>query len=107
MLVDKEKGTYDDLILTSISRTQIIGGYVLSTFIVTFSLSIIALIFTEVYIGIIGGPLLSLQGVGEIILLIVLNTLIATLTLFCVSLFFKTSMPIRYSILFWPPLLDF
>jgi multidrug/hemolysin transport system permease protein len=89
MLVDKEKGTYDDLILTSISRTQIIGGYVLSTFIVTFSLSIIALIFTEVYIGIIGGPLLSLQGVGEIILLIVLNTLIATLTLFCVSLFFK------------------
>ena len=89
MLIDKEKGTYDDLILTSISRTQIIGGYVLSTFIVTFSLSIIALILTEVYIGIIGGPLLSLQAVGEIVLLIVLNTLIATLTLFCISLFFK------------------
>jgi len=89
MLVDKEKGTYEDLIMTPLSRLQIIGGYVLSTFLITVILSIIVLTATEIYLISLGGPLLSLGALVDILFKIILNTLIATLILFCISLFFK------------------
>jgi len=90
MLVDKEKGTYEDLIMTPLSRLKIIGGYVLSTFLVTFILSAIALLATEVYLVSFGEALLSLGTLVSLLFKIILNTLIATLILFCVSLFFKS-----------------
>ena len=89
MLVDKEKGTYEDLIMTPLSRLQIIGGYVLSTFLVTLILSSITLLATEVYLVSLGEALLSLGDLVDLLFKIILNTLIATLLLFCVSLFFK------------------
>lgn len=89
MLVDKEKGTYQDLIMTPLSRLQIIGGYVLSTFLITLILSIIVLLTTEIYLVSLGGALLSLSALVDILFKIILNTLIATLILFCISLFFK------------------
>lgn len=89
MLVDKEKGTYEDLIMTPLSRLQIIGGYVLSAFLITLILSIITLLAAEIYLVSLGGALLSLGELVDILLKITLNTLIATLILFCISLFFK------------------
>ena len=89
MLVDKEKGTYEDLIMTPLSRLQIIGGYVLSTFLITFILSVIAFLVTEIYLVSLGGALLSSWAIVDLLCKIVLNTLAATLILFCVSLFFK------------------
>ena len=90
MLVDKEKGTYEDLIMTPLSRLQIIGGYVLSTFLVTFILSVIAFLATEIYFVSLGGALLSFGATMDLLFEIVLNTLSATLILFCISLFFKS-----------------
>lgn len=90
MLVDKEKGTYEDLIMTPLSRLQIIGGYVLSTFLVTFILSVIAFLATDIYIVSLGGVLLSFGATMDLLFKIVLNTLSATLILFCISLFFKS-----------------
>ncbi len=90
MLVDKEKGTYEDLIMTPLSRLQIIGGYVFSTFLITLILSVIVLIATEIYLVSLGGTLLSLGALIDILFKIILNTLIATLILFCISLFFKS-----------------
>ena len=90
MLVDKEKGTYEDLIMTPLSRLQIIGGYVFSTFLTTLVLSVIVLIATEIYLVSLGGTLLSLGALSDILFKIILNTLVATLILFCISLFFKS-----------------
>lgn len=89
MLVDKEKGTYEDLIMTPLSRLQIIGGYVLSTFLITLILSVITLLAAEVYLVSLGEALLSLRALVDLLFKIILNTLIATLLLFCISLFFK------------------
>jgi multidrug/hemolysin transport system permease protein len=89
MLVDKEKGTYYDLIMTPISRLQVIGGYVLSTFLITLILSMITLLGTELYIVFLGSALLSFTAFVDIFLKIILNTMVSTLTLFCVSLFFE------------------
>ncbi|MGB4589086.1 MAG: ABC transporter permease [Clostridiaceae bacterium] len=89
MLVDKEKGTYEDLIVTPLSRLQIIGGYVLSTFLVSLILSAITLLATEAYLFSLGGALLSLGALVDLLFKVILNTLITTLILFCVSLFFK------------------
>lgn len=89
MLVDKEKGTYEDLIMTPLSRLQIIGGYVFSTFLITLILSVIVLTATQIYLVILGGQLLPLGALVDILLKIIFNTLIATLILFCISLFFK------------------
>ena len=66
MLVDKEKGTYEDLIMTPLSRLQIIGGYVFSTFLTTLVLSVIVLIATEIYLVSLGGTLLSLGALSDI-----------------------------------------
>ena len=47
------------------------------------------LLVTEVFILFLGGALLSIKALVDITIIIILNTLVATLTLFCVSLFFK------------------
>ena len=75
MIEDKSKKLYKDFYASPIKRSEITGGYILSSFIIGVVMTCITLVLAEIYIVICGGQLLSLVGFIQVLGLIVLSTL--------------------------------
>ena len=90
MIEDKSKKLYKDFYASPIKRSEITGGYILSSFIIGVVMTCITLVLAEIYIVICGGQLLSLVGFIQVLGLIVLSTFTNTAIVSFVVSFFKS-----------------
>lgn len=82
MVDDRSKGIVKDLYSTPIKRSSLVGGYVISAFLVGLVMSVLALVLSQVYIVSRGGSLLGWQDLAIVIGLIALSTFVNTAMLF-------------------------
>jgi len=59
---DRHRGAARDFQVSPVRRSQLVAGYLLSTFLVSLVMSLIAFVIAEAYIVLSGGELLSLSG---------------------------------------------
>lgn len=88
MVNDKTQKITKDFYSSPVSRKSLAGGYVLSAFIIGFVMSLVTLIFAEIYIVAEGGALMSFATLVKVILLILLADLTNTAMMFFVTSFF-------------------
>ena len=91
MIQDQERGILKELMVAPISRIQIVAGYVLSTAIIAFLMTLVMFIFAGIFLTLTQGhflPFLAIVQVIGVIVLIVLAT--SSMILFLVS-FAKTA----------------
>lgn len=88
MVNDKTQKITKDFYSSPVSRKSLAGGYVLSAFIIGFIMSLVTLIFAEIYIVAEGGALMSFATLVKVILLILLADLTNTAMMFFVTSFF-------------------
>ncbi len=83
---DRAKKINKDFTVSPIKNRSIIGGYILSAMVVGVLLSVLALVFAEVYIMAYGGRMLSFIQAVKVFLLILLSTVAnSSIVLFIVS----------------------
>ena len=88
MVEDKSKNKIKDFIVSPMKNYKIMGGYILSSFIVGSIMSIIALIISQAYLLYSKAELLSFNQLIEVVIIILLTTLSnSAMILFIVSLF--------------------
>ncbi|MDR0309404.1 MAG: ABC transporter permease [Candidatus Methanoplasma sp.] len=91
MIQDKITGAVRDLTVSPMKRYEIVGGYVLSTFIVGILLSFLALAFAEAYIVSNGGSLLGAAQFAAVIGIILLSVMSASAVMFLIALFITSN----------------
>lgn len=79
-----------DFLTAPISRSAIIGGYILGAYIVGVSLTVLALILGELYIVFCGGTLLSPTALVQMLAVILLSVLASSTMLFFLVTFFDS-----------------
>lgn len=88
---DKTNKTLKDFYSAPISRKEIAGGYILSSFIIGTILTTVSLIFAKVYILAYGGSLLPFLSYLKIFGIIILSVLSSCTFMFYIVSFFKTA----------------
>ncbi|MDR2699037.1 MAG: ABC transporter permease [Candidatus Methanoplasma sp.] len=91
MIQDKITGAARDFTISPMRTYEMVGGYVLGTFIIGMALSLLALAFAEVYIVSNGGSLLSAAQLAKVIGLILLSVLSASAVMFLLALFINSN----------------
>lgn len=88
MVDDKCKKTIKDFTCSPISRGSLVGGYIISSFIVGIIMSLVALVFAEIYIVANGGSLMDVVSLVKVVGVILLITPAnSAFVLFLVSFF--------------------
>lgn len=87
MVEDKERKMSKDFYSSPIKRSSILGGYVLSAFVVGIIMSIVAFILGEAYIVLSGGEMLSFLAILKVLGIIILGTLMSSALIFFVMSF--------------------
>ncbi len=90
MVNDKTQKIIKDFYSSPISRRSLAGGYILSAFIIGFVMSVITLVFAEIYIVAEGGALMSFHTFIKVLLLILLADLANTSMIFLLTSFFSS-----------------
>lgn len=88
---DKSKKIERDFIVSPISPAVRVLAYLLGTIVIGVIMSVITLIFAQVYIFIYGGPFIGILNILKLIGLILLNVICASSILFFIINFVKTS----------------
>ncbi|MGV8905108.1 MAG: ABC transporter permease [Acetobacterium sp.] len=92
MVEDKVQKKSKDFYASPIKRSKIVGGYVLSSYLIGLLMSALAFILGETYIVFSGGELLSVLGMIKILGIILLSVMMSSsLVFFIVSFFSSTS----------------
>jgi multidrug/hemolysin transport system permease protein len=91
MVQDKVSNAVRDFTVSPMRTYEIVGGYVLSTFIVGMIMSFLALAFAEVYILSNGGSLLNASELVRVVGIILLSVVSASAVMFFVVLFVNSS----------------
>jgi multidrug/hemolysin transport system permease protein len=91
MIQDKVTGAIRDLTVSPMKRYELVGGYVLSTFIIGTLLSFLAFAFAEIYIFSNGGGLLGAAQFVTVIGIILLSVISASAVMFMVALFITSN----------------
>ena len=91
MVEDKTRKIEKDFIASPLKRSSIVGGYILSAFLIGMIISIITLAILEVYILINGGKLMSLLVLVKVLGILVLSTFTNTAIMLFIVLFFKSN----------------
>lgn len=78
LVEDKSKKLYKDFYSSPLSRNNITGGYMISSFLIGVIMTLITLIIAELYILSGGGALLSLSALLKVLGLIILSTFMNT-----------------------------
>lgn len=91
MIQDRENKIIKDFYAAPVNRNQLVIGYVISSTIIGIILTIVSLIFAEIYILAYGGSLLSLIQFLEVFGVIVLSVTSNTFMLFFCFTFVKSS----------------
>ena len=90
MVEDRVKNLSKDFFSSPIKKVTIVGGYVLSSYIVGFIMSVITFIAAEVYISISGGEILSFTAVLKVLGIILISVFMSSsLVFFIVSFFYS------------------
>lgn len=80
-----------DFYCTPVKKRVFIGGYLLAGFVVGMSLSVVTLVFTQIYILINGGTMFSFSTYCQILCVLFFNVLLNTSMMFFLSTFFQTN----------------
>ncbi|MDD2370436.1 MAG: ABC transporter permease [Firmicutes bacterium] len=90
MVEDQYKKTIRDFYCSPVKRSKLIGGYLISTFIIGLIISTVAFILCEGYIVINGGRILPLIGILKTLGLIIITTLTSSSMVAFLVTFFKS-----------------
>lgn len=90
MVNDKTQKITKDFYSSPISHRNLAAGYILSAFVIGFVMSVITLVFAEIYIVAEGGALMSFHTLTKVILLILLADLTNTSMIFLLTSFFSS-----------------
>lgn len=88
MIEDKSKNKIKDFYVSPIKKSKIVGGYIISSFIVGSMMSVVTLIISQIYLVYSGGDVLNFKELTEVFLIILMTSLSnSAMILFIVSLF--------------------
>ena len=88
MIEDKSKNKIKDFYVSPIKKFKIVGGYVISSFIVGSMMSVVTLIISQIYLVYSGVDVLNFKELTEVFLIILMTSLSnSAMILFIVSLF--------------------
>lgn len=90
MVNDRDRKILKDFTASPIKRYDLVGGYILSTFLIGLIMSIITLIVGEIYIVSSGGELLSFQSTLKVLGIILLSVISSSSMMFFIGSFFKS-----------------
>lgn len=90
MVDDRYKKIIKDFYCSPVKRSRLIGGYLISTFIIGVIISMIAFILCEAYIVMNGGRILPFMDILKVIGLILLTTLTSSSMVAFIVTFFKS-----------------
>ena len=91
MVEDKVKKISKDFSASPLSRSSIVGGYTISSFIIGVIMSLVTLVLAEVYVVAFGGELLSLASLAKVFGLILLSTFTNTSIVLFITSFFNST----------------
>lgn len=91
MIEDKTKKVLKDFTASPVRRSALVGGYILSSFIIGVIMSVITFVLAEVYIVAYGGEPMSLAGMLRVFLCILLSVLSSSAMVFFMVSFFKST----------------
>lgn len=88
MIEDKSKNKIKDFYVSPIKKSKIVGGYIISSFIVGSMMSVVTLIISQIYLVYSGIDVLNFKELAEVFLIILMTSLSnSAMILFIVSLF--------------------
>lgn len=88
MIEDKSKNKIKDFYVSPIKKSKIVGGYIISSFIVGSMMSVVTLIISQIYLVYSGVDVLNFKELTEVFLIILMTSLSnSAMILFIVSLF--------------------
>ncbi|MFR7976106.1 MAG: ABC transporter permease [Intestinibacter bartlettii] len=88
MIEDKSKNKIKDFYVLPIKKWKIVGGYIISSFIVGSMMSVVTLIISQIYLVYSGVDVLNFKELTEVFLIILMTSLSnSAMILFIVSLF--------------------
>ena len=88
MIEDKSKNKIKDFYVSPIKKSKIVGGYIISSFIVGSMMSVVTLIMSQIYLVYSGVDVLNFKDLTEVFLIILMTSLSnSAMILFIVSLF--------------------
>ena len=88
MIEDKSKNKIKDFYVSPIKKSKIVGGYIISSFIVGSMMSVVTLIISQIYLVYSGVDVLNFKELTEVFLIILITSLSnSAMILFIVSLF--------------------
>ena len=88
MIEDKSKNKIKDFYVSPIKKFKIVGGYIISSFIVGSMMSVVTLIISQIYLVYSGVDVLNFKELTEVFLIILITSLSnSAMILFIVSLF--------------------
>lgn len=91
MIEDKMKKISKDFLSAPLKRSQIVGGYVISSYIIGVIMSIAALVLAEIYIIANGGKLLEITTLVKLLGVMLLSVFTGSAIVFFIVSFFKSS----------------
>ena len=90
MIEDRTSGRIRDILVTPMSPAQIAGGYIIGTFLVGLSMSVITLVVCLAYLAATGCPL-SAGGVATSVALLVPSSLSGSIIVYAITSFLKST----------------
>lgn len=91
MISDKKNKVYKDFAASPVKRSTLIGGYIISTFIISLVMTFVTFILAQVYIVIQGGELLSFVAMLKVFGLIIYIVISACFMMFFLVTCFKST----------------
>ena len=91
MVEDQKLKIYKDFFASPIKRSGLAGGYIISSFIISLIMTLIALILGELYIVINGGDLLSWTGLVQVLGIIIFYNFTSIFIIYFLVSFFRSS----------------
>jgi len=91
MVEDTTKKISKDFLSAPLKRSQLVGGYIISSFIIGVIMSIAALILAEIYIFAGGGELLEITALVKLLGVMLLSVFTGSAMVFFIVSFFKSS----------------
>lgn len=88
---DIERGNNKDFLSSPIKRTHLVLGYIISSWILAFLLSLIGFIAIELYVVFQGGQLLSIMEILQTLIIIIISIISFSAVLFFIVTFVKSS----------------
>lgn len=90
MIADRNNNIYKSFIAAPVKKSQLTGGYILSSLIIGVSISLVTLVIGELYIVMNGGSVLPVFTILKIIVFVIIGTTANSALLYAITSFIKT-----------------